>query len=79
MVEASQIDDYGHANRLDPLVEEILDFDRTIQKNAEWAAADGEHRHVTADHETGGSIARRISPGKVEIIGKFSTGDHSES
>lgn len=32
MVEASQIDDYGHANQLDPLVEEILDFDRTIGK-----------------------------------------------
>ena len=78
MVEASQIDDYGHANQLDPLVEEILDFDRTIGKVFEWAAADGETLVVvTADHETGGLTLVGGSLPEGEIIGKFSTGDHS--
>ena len=72
MVEASQIDDYGHANQLDPLVEEILDFDRTIGKVFEWAAADGETLVVvTADHETGGLTLVGGSLPEGEIIGKF--------
>lgn len=78
MVEASQIDDYGHSNQLRPLVEEVLDFDRTIGKVFEWAAADGNTLVVvTADHETGGLALVGGDLERGEIVGKFSTGSHS--
>ena len=78
MVEASQIDDYGHANQLDPLVEEILDFDRTIGRIFEWAAQDGETLVVvTADHETGGLTLVDGDLNEGRIVCKFSTGSHS--
>ena len=55
MVEGSQIDWGGHANSSIYIVEEMLDFDRTIGKALEFAANDGETLIViTADHETGG-------------------------
>lgn len=78
MVEGSQIDDYGHSNQLNPLVDEILDFDRTIGKVFEWAAADGETLViVTADHETGGLTLVGGALQEGEVVGKFSTGSHS--
>lgn len=78
MVEGSQIDDYGHSNQLNPLVDEILDFDRTIGKVFEWAAADGETLVVvTADHETGGLTLVGGALQDGEVVGKFSTGNHS--
>lgn len=55
MVEGSCIDDWGHANRIDGVVEEILDFDRTVGDVLRWAEQDGETLViVTADHATGG-------------------------
>lgn len=78
MVEGSQIDDYGHSNQLKPLMEEILDLDQTIGKVFEWASEHGETLViVTSDHETGGLtlVGGNLEDG--EIIGKFSTGDHS--
>jgi len=54
MVEASCIDDWCHANNLARVVEETLDFDRTIGEVLRWAAADGQTLVViTADHESG--------------------------
>ena len=78
MIEGSQLDDYGHFNDLDMLMQEVHDFDRTIGKVFEWAAQDGETLVVvTADHETGGLtlVGGDLNEGK--IIGKFSTGSHS--
>ena len=78
MIEGSQLDDYGHFNDLDMLMQETHDFDRTIGAIFEWAARDGETLVVaTADHETGGLtlVGGDLKEGK--IIGKFSTGDHS--
>ena len=78
MIEGSQLDDYGHFNDLDMLMQETHDFDRTIGAIYEWAARDGETLViVTADHETGGLtlVGGDLKEGK--IIGKFSTGDHS--
>lgn len=78
MVEGSQLDDYGHFNDLDMLMQETHDFDRTIGAIYEWAARDGETLViVTADHETGGLtlVGGDLKEGK--IVGKFSTGDHS--
>lgn len=55
MVEGSCIDDYGHANKVGYVMEEIFDFDRTVGVVLEWAAKDGETLViVTADHATGG-------------------------
>ena len=78
MIEGSQLDDYGHFNDLDMLMQETHDFDRTIGAIYEWAARDGEPLViVTADHETGGLtlVGGDLKEGK--IVGKFSTGDHS--
>ncbi len=55
MVEGSQIDWGGHAGSTVYVVEDMLDFDRTIGKVLEFAANDGETLVIiTADHETGG-------------------------
>lgn len=55
MIEGSQIDWGGHASSTVYIVEDMLDFDRTIGKALEFAAKDGETLVVvTADHETGG-------------------------
>lgn len=78
MIEGSQLDDYGHFNDLDLLMQETHDFDRTIGKIFEWAAKDGETLVVvTADHETGGLtlVGGDLNEGK--IVCKFSTGGHS--
>ncbi len=78
MIEGSQIDDYGHFNDLDLLMQETLDFDRTIGKIYEWAAQDGETLViVTSDHETGGLtlIDGDKEEGRIEC--KFSTNGHS--
>ena len=42
MIEGSQLDDYGHFNDIDLLMQETHDFDRTIGAIYEWAAKDGE-------------------------------------
>lgn len=78
MIEGSQLDDYGHFNDLDLLMQEVADFDKTIEKVYEWAARDGETLViVTADHETGGLTLVGGDLQKGEIVGKFSTGGHS--
>ncbi len=78
MIEGSQLDDYGHFNDLDMLMQEVHDFDRTIGKVFEWAARDGETLVViTADHETGGLTLVDGNLAEGKIVGKFSTGGHS--
>ena len=78
MIEGSQLDDYGHFNKLDLLMKETLDFDQTIGRVMKWAAEDGETLVVvTADHETGGLtlVNGDKNEGRVECC--FSTKDHS--
>ena len=78
MIEGSQLDDYGHFNDLDLLMQETHDFDRTVGAVFEWAAKDGETLVVvTADHETGGLTLVDGDLQKGEIKCKFSTGSHS--
>ena len=78
MIEGSQLDDYGHFNDLDLLLQETHDFDRTVGKILEWAAKDGETLVVvTADHETGGLTLIDGDKDKGEIKCKFSTTGHS--
>ncbi len=78
MIEGSQLDDYGHFNNIQMLMEETLDFDRTVGEVFKWAAQDGETLVVvTADHETGGLtlLDGDLASGTVEV--KFTTDDHS--
>lgn len=78
MIEGSQLDDYGHFNDLDMLMQEMHDFDRTIGKMFEWAAKDGETLViVTSDHETGGLTLLDGDLKTGKIVCKFSTGGHS--
>lgn len=78
MVEGSQLDDYGHFNDLDLLMQETHDFDRTIGEMYKWAAQDGETLViVTADHETGGLTLVDGDLKRGKIVCKFSTGGHS--
>lgn len=78
MIEGSQLDDYGHFNDLDMLMQETLDFDHTIGEVFKWAAEDGETLVViTADHETGGLTLLGGDKEKGEIQCKFSTTSHS--
>lgn len=78
MIEGSKIDDGGHGNNLESVIEEMLDFDRTIGKILEFAEQDGETLVViTADHETGGLTLTGgdLKAGTVE--GVFSTKGHT--
>lgn len=78
MIEGSQLDDYGHFNDLDLLMQEVHDFDRTIGRMLQWAEANGETLVVvTADHETGGLTLVGGDKNENTITGKFSTGGHS--
>lgn len=78
MVEGSQIDWGGHQNDMPYIVEEMLDFDRTIGVALEFAARNKETLIViTADHETGGLsvLDGNLDTGMVK--GGFTTGSHS--
>ncbi|MBW8333268.1 MAG: alkaline phosphatase [Prolixibacteraceae bacterium] len=78
MVEGSKIDDGGHDNNIQYIVEEMLDFDKTVGKALEFASQNGETLVVvTADHETGGLtlVGGDMKAGIVKA--KFSTGGHT--
>ncbi len=78
MIEGSQIDWGGHQKNTIYVVNEMLDFDRSIGKALEFAAKDGETLIiVTADHETGGFavVGGDMKTGMVQ--GAFTTGDHT--
>jgi alkaline phosphatase len=78
MVEGSQIDFAGHANDSATLVEEMRDFDNTLNVVLDYAEKDGNTLVVvTADHETGGLSI--IDPDKkyTRTDFHFSTGSHS--
>lgn len=55
LIEGSQIDWGGHANDSQYIIDEMLDFNTTIEKVLDFVKKDGETLLViTADHETGG-------------------------
>lgn len=79
MVEGSQIDWAGHANESDFLIEEVLDFDRAVEKVLKYAKRRGDTLViVTADHETGGMAIQPGSKfGELEVA--FITNEHTPS
>ncbi|HDR52511.1 MAG TPA: alkaline phosphatase [Mariniphaga anaerophila] len=78
MVEGSQVDWGGHANSTIYIIEDMLDFDRTVGVALEFAAKDKNTLVVvTSDHETGGMT---ILDGNYEtgmVKGEFSSGGHT--
>jgi alkaline phosphatase len=78
MIEGSKIDNGGHDNDLNYVIEEMLDFDRTLGKVLDFAEKDGSTLViVTADHETGGLTLTAGDIGSGRVEGKFSTGSHT--
>lgn len=78
MIEGSQIDWGGHDNSVGYVVEEMLDFDRTVGEALKFAAQDGHTLVIiTADHETGGMSVHNANPEKGSVEGRFTTGSHS--
>lgn len=78
MIEGSQIDWGGHDNDADYLIEELLDFDKTIGVALDFAKQNGETLViVTADHETGGFTLATDGGDYNKIKPIFSTTGHS--
>lgn len=78
MIEGAQIDWGGHENKSDYIIEEILDFDQTIQKVLSFAQKDGNTLVlVTADHETGGYSITGGSKKEGKVDGKFTSDYHT--
>ena len=78
MIEGSQIDWGGHANDLEYVVNETLDFDRAVGKAFSFAEKDGHTLViVTADHESGGLTHVGGSIAEHRVEGHFSSGDHT--
>lgn len=78
MVEGSEIDGGGHENDMKFMIDEMLDFDRTVGKALEFAEKDGRTLViVTADHETGGVTLTGGNMETGEVTGRFTTGGHT--
>lgn len=78
MLESAMIDSGGHSNHSALVVEEMLDFDRTIGELIRYVDEHpGTLLIVTADHETGGiSIPQgNVSTGEVELA--YHSDDHT--
>lgn len=78
MIEGSQIDWAAHDNESEDLVNEVLDFDRTVSAMLDFAKKDGETLVIiTADHETGGYaiVDGDLKTGKV--VGAFAQDGHT--
>ncbi len=72
MAEGSQIDWAGHANDMDYLITETLDFDKAVGAALDFAEKDGETLViVTADHETGGLSLTGGDWRNGKVEGKF--------
>lgn len=78
MAEAAQIDYGGHANKMEYVVKEVIDFDALISKAIEYA---DNHKGtlviITGDHETGGLTLHDGDYKKQMLSGQFATNDHT--
>jgi alkaline phosphatase len=78
MAEGAQIDYGGHANNMEYVVREMLDFDEAIGKAMAYVDAHPETLLIiTADHETGGLTLLDGDLQKGYVHGNFSTQDHT--
>jgi len=78
VVEGAQIDWGGHSRNSKYIINEMLDFDRSVGKAIDFAEADGETLVVvTSDHETGGYSINEGSLSKGEVKAKFTHDYHT--
>lgn len=78
MVEGAQIDFGGHANDIEFIIRETLDFDKAVTEAIKFADENKETLVIiTADHETGGMALRDGDIEKSTIKARFTTGGHS--
>jgi alkaline phosphatase len=78
MVEAAQIDSYGHGNDVGGIITEGIDFDRAITEAITFADAHEDTLVlVTADHETSGFSLPQGHMGNRSVEGDFTTDDHT--
>lgn len=77
MIEGSQIDWGGHANKTEYVISEWKEFNEMIGKVLDWAEKDGNTLVIiTADHETGGLAIQQESE-MNNIVGAFTSGYHT--
>lgn len=77
MVEGSQIDWGGHANDMEYLITEMLDFDKAVGKVLDFAEKDGNTLVViTGDHECGGFSINDGSK-RDSLVGAFTSDYHT--
>ena len=80
MIEGSQIDWGGHANDIEYVVTEVLDFDKAIGAAIEFADNNGNTLViVTADHETGGLTIVNENILTDSLAVNFSTDYHTST
>ncbi len=78
MAEGSMIDWGGHANDIQYIAEEMIDFDRAIEVALDFAEANQETLVlITADHETGGLGINQGDFETGEVIGGYTTAGHT--
>ena len=78
MIEGSQIDWAGHMNDIDWIIQETLDFDKTIGKVLNFAELNGQTLViVTSDHETGGLTLTDGSIAGKSVNAHFSSTNHT--
>jgi len=78
LIEGSKIDDGGHDNNVDVVIDEMIDFDRTIGKVLEFARENKETLIViTGDHETGGLTLTGGDLATGEVKAEFTTKGHT--
>lgn len=78
MVEGAKIDSYGHANKIDRLLEESLAFDRAIAEAVQFADTEKNTLVlISADHETGGLTIPQGNTGTNTIEADFTGDDHT--
>ena len=79
MVEGSQIDWGGHANKADYIISEFIDFDKALKEAVDFAEKDGNTLVVvTADHETGGFAIQTTST-MDSLVTAFTSDYHTAS
>ena len=78
MIEAAQIDYGGHANNIEYVVKELIDFDKLIGKAIQYADENkGTLVIITGDHETGGLTLHDGDYKNQSLSAQFATNDHT--
>ncbi|AQQ70762.1 Alkaline phosphatase 3 precursor [Limihaloglobus sulfuriphilus] len=79
MVEGSQIDWAGHANNVENIIKQTLEFDMAVKEALDFAVKDKNTLVlVTADHETGGLVVTGGSSSENLAV-EWATKSHSAS